>query len=88
MNVYIRAVVRHPQLRQPANYFIVSLACSDLVLSLIYPVYNLAHLELQEIQDVLGEIFLQRPAMLSAVFATIFLRPSVCLSVCPSVQRR
>ena len=47
-------MVRHKQLRQPGNYFIVSLACSDLVLSLIYPVYNLAHLELQQIQDVLG----------------------------------
>jgi len=50
-----RAVVKHAQLRQPGNYFIVSLACSDLVLSLIYPVYNLAHLELQQIQDVLGQ---------------------------------
>ena len=50
-----RAVVRHPQLRQPGNYFIVSLACSDVMLSLIYPVYNLAHLELPQIQDVLGQ---------------------------------
>jgi len=55
VNVY-RAVVRHPQLRHPGNYFIVSLACSDLVLSLIYPLYNIAHLELQQIQDVLGNV--------------------------------
>jgi len=51
----VRVVVRHPQLRQPGNYFIVSLACSDLLLSFIYPVYNLAHLEMQQIQDVLGQ---------------------------------
>jgi len=51
-----RAVVRHHKLRQPGNYFIVSLACSDLVLSLIYPVYNMAHLDLQRVQDVLGKV--------------------------------
>ena len=54
--MFIRAVVRHPQLRQPGNYFIVSLACSDLVLSLIYPVYNIGDLDLPQIQDVLGEM--------------------------------
>jgi len=49
-----RAVVRHRHLRQPGNYFIVCLACSDLLLSLIYPVYSIAHLDLKQIQDVLG----------------------------------
>ncbi|KAK3097171.1 hypothetical protein FSP39_007095 [Pinctada imbricata] len=41
----ISTVFRHPVLRLPCNYYIVSLAVSDLLIGVVYPVYNISHLE-------------------------------------------
>ena len=51
----IRAVWKHDKLRLPANYFIFSLACSDLGLVLLYPIYNVSHIEDEGIKATLGE---------------------------------
>ena len=51
----IHCVLRHRRLRVPGNYFIVSLACSDLILGIVYPIYNVSHMELGAIQRTLGK---------------------------------
>ena len=51
----IQALLRHRHLRVPGNYFIFSIACSDLSLGLIYPVYNVSHIEIEPIRKALGE---------------------------------
>lgn len=48
-------LLRHRHLRVPGNYFIFSLACSDFCLGLIYPVYNVSHIELPQVNGVLGK---------------------------------
>lgn len=45
-------------LRCSNNYFIVLLAFSDILMGLAYAWYNLAHMELPEIQQALGECIL------------------------------
>ena len=45
-------------LRTPSNYFIFSLALSDLLLGLVYPVYTLGHVNLPQIKASLGEWFI------------------------------
>ena len=40
--------------RCPSNYFIVSLAFSDIMMGLAYALYNVSHMELPEVQQVLG----------------------------------
>ncbi|XP_062567840.1 melanocortin receptor 5-like [Saccostrea cucullata] len=52
----IRAVMRTPNLRTPCNHYIVSLAVTDLLIGVIYPLYNVAHLELMpEVSRALGQ---------------------------------
>lgn len=52
----IRTVMRTPNLRQPCNFYIVSLAVTDLLIGFIYPVYNISHLEhVPEISRPLGK---------------------------------
>lgn len=51
----ITTILRHRQLRQPANYFLASLAVSDLVMGCVCPVYNLSHLEIPAISGSLGK---------------------------------
>lgn len=52
----IRTVMRTPNLRQPCNFYIVSLAVTDLLIGFIYPVYNISHLEhVPEISRPLGQ---------------------------------
>lgn len=50
----VTTILRHRQLRHPANYFLVSLAFSDLLMGFLYPVYNVSHLE--EIPAVSGAL--------------------------------
>ncbi|XP_062613671.1 thyrotropin-releasing hormone receptor-like [Saccostrea cucullata] len=52
----IRAVMRNPHLRTPCNIYIVSLAVTDLLLGVMYPLYNVAHLEhVPEVSRLLGQ---------------------------------
>lgn len=52
----ICTILRHNSLRQPANFFMVSLAVSDLLLAVMYPLYNISHLEhVPSIYRPLGE---------------------------------
>lgn len=56
----IRTVMRTPNLRQPCNFYIVSLAVTDLLIGFIYPVYNISHLEhVPEISRPLGKKYLR-----------------------------
>ena len=50
----ISTVVRHAVLRQPCNYYIVSLAVSDLLIGFVYPLYNISHLE--SVPDISGPL--------------------------------
>ena len=48
-----------PQSRQfsgPSVYFIVSLACSDFMSGITYPIYVTSHIEVEGIQKVLGKL--------------------------------
>jgi muscarinic acetylcholine receptor M2 len=54
-SVVISSILRHRQLRVPGNYFLFSIACSDLMLGLLYPIYNVSHIDLPHIQRVLGK---------------------------------
>ena len=52
----IQCLVRHRHLRVPGNYFIFSLAFSDLCLGLTYPVYNVSHMEIARVRQALGKL--------------------------------
>lgn len=52
----ILSILRHRQLRSPANYCLFSIACSDLSLGIIYPIYNVSHVDQPEIKRILGMI--------------------------------
>ena len=45
-NSLILTSIRHRNLRTPGNYFIFSLAASDLLHGIVYTVYNISHMEL------------------------------------------
>lgn len=52
----ISTVLRHDTLRQPCNYYIVSLAVTDLLIGIVYPIYNISHLSsMAPISDALGK---------------------------------
>ena len=51
----INAMLKHRQLRVPGNYFILSLACSDMLLGIVYPIYNVSHIDAKEIHDTIGK---------------------------------
>lgn len=54
----ICTVVRHRTLRQPCNYILLSLAISDVFIGIIYPLYNISHLDtVPGISQPLGKIF-------------------------------
>ncbi|KAL5005700.1 hypothetical protein ScPMuIL_016858 [Solemya velum] len=42
--IVICTILRHERLRKPTNYFLVSLATSDLLIGILYPIYSLGHL--------------------------------------------
>ena len=54
-SMVILSMFRHRNLRVPSNYFIFSLAWSDLLLGITYPIYNVAHLEHPTITEVFGK---------------------------------
>ncbi|KAJ8315356.1 hypothetical protein KUTeg_007506 [Tegillarca granosa] len=41
----ICTMLRHRALRQPCNYILLSLAVSDIFIGVIYPLYNVSHLD-------------------------------------------
>ena len=51
----IQSVLRHRTLKVPGNYFILSLACSDLITGIIYPFYNVSHMVIGDVLNVLGK---------------------------------
>jgi hypothetical protein len=52
----LSTVLKHYQLRQPCNYYIASSAFSDFLIRIVYPIYNISHLEhAPEISRTLGE---------------------------------
>lgn len=51
----IVTVLRHENLRQPCNYFLVSMAVSDWIFGLFYPVYNIGHMKVAAVEETLGE---------------------------------
>ncbi|CAC5376076.1 ADORA2B [Mytilus coruscus] len=53
--IVVLTVVKHHQLRQPCNYYIASLAVSDFLIGIVYPIYNISHLEkVREVSEKLG----------------------------------
>lgn len=57
--IILYGMVKHRHLRVPGNYFIFSLAVSDFSLGIIYPIYNVSHVEIDSIKNTLGEYFLK-----------------------------
>ena len=53
----IRALFLHRDLRSPNNYFVLSLAVSDLLLGVTYPLYDVLHLSDKYQGDVFGKLF-------------------------------
>ncbi len=51
----IQSILRHQNLNIPGNYFIIAVACSDLLFGLVYPVYNISHMEVESVNSFLGE---------------------------------
>nr|KAG5703941.1 hypothetical protein BaRGS_020538 [Batillaria attramentaria] len=54
-SIVLTTFYRHKDLRTPGNSFICSLAVSDLLVGLVYPFYNVAHIETPEIKGSLGQ---------------------------------
>ena len=52
----IRALALHPSIRTPNNYFVLSLAVSDLFLGVAYPIYDVLHLSDKYHGDVFGAL--------------------------------
>ena len=50
----ISSILRHRQLRLPGNYFLFSIACSDMLLGIIYPISNVSYIDRPEIRRVFG----------------------------------
>lgn len=78
----IRTVMRTPNLRQPCNFYIVSLAVTDLLIGFIYPVYNISHLEhVPEISRPLGKKFTSESPSLDFTMklnVAIFIFKKIC----------
>ena len=53
-SMVIVGITRHRSLRTPNNYFIFSLALSDLLLAILYPIYDVTHLDGDYANELLG----------------------------------
>ena len=53
-SMVIVGITRHRSLRTPNNYFILSLALSDLLLAILYPIYDVTHLDDDYANELLG----------------------------------
>ena len=53
-SMVIVGITRHKSLRTPNNYFIFSLALSDFLLGIIYPIYDVTHLDEDYANELLG----------------------------------
>ena len=65
-NVLVVYVIRkHPHMKEePSNYFMLSLACSDFTLGIIYSIYNVSHMKLTSIKNTLGKYKLKQICMI------------------------
>lgn len=68
--IVICTVLQHKRLRQPKNYFFVSLAISDLLVGLCYPIYSLGHLPI--FYGTLGELICIIHRMVTFLLYSVF----------------
>ncbi|KAK7492970.1 hypothetical protein BaRGS_00015700 [Batillaria attramentaria] len=54
-SIVLMTFYRHRDMRTPSNSFLCSLALSDMLAGLIYPVYNVSHVEKPAIKHTLGQ---------------------------------
>ena len=54
-SLVIVSSLRRPHLRTPENYFIISLATSDILHGMVYTVYNISHMELAVIKNTFSK---------------------------------
>ena len=52
----IATLPRSRKFSRPSVYFIVSLACSDFMSGIIFPIYVVSHIEVEAIQNTLGKL--------------------------------
>ena len=54
-SLVLTALFRHSSLRVPSNAFLVSLAVADLLTGIVFYIYQVGHIELEPIQNTIGE---------------------------------
>ena len=54
-SIVIYVMVKDKSLNSPLNYFITSLAISDLMQGVIYAIYNIGHINVDSIRLTLGK---------------------------------
>lgn len=73
--IVITTVLKHQQLRQPCNYCIASLAVSDFLIGIVYPVYNISHLEeVPNLSKNLGQYYLVKTVKIFYLSAIVIER--------------
>ena len=49
--IIIRVILKYPKLQTPTNYFLLSLACSDFMHGVVYPIYQVSHIDIPQVYD-------------------------------------